>query len=197
MPFLAGRLADWLWYRETGFERVFLTKVVAQWALGIPTALVAFAFLYGNARVALRGDPRRVRSPVSQVGPGAELRNLAHVLVTRGLGSLTIPVCALLAVFVALGAAGEWRTLLQAMYGTPFGVTDAVFGRDVGYYVFTLPAIEMLAGLLFGLLVITLDRHRAPDPPRPGRDRALAAWHLRRAAGADASRRSWPGCCCW
>jgi uncharacterized membrane protein (UPF0182 family) len=76
-------------------------------------------------------------------------------LVTRGLVSLTIPVCALLAVFVALGAAGEWRTLLQAMYGTPFGVTDAVFGRDVGYYVFTLPAIEMLAGLLFGLLVIT------------------------------------------
>ena len=40
VPFLAGRLADWLWYRETGFERVFLTKVVAQWALGIPTALV-------------------------------------------------------------------------------------------------------------------------------------------------------------
>jgi hypothetical protein len=156
VPFLAGRLADWLWYREAGFERVFLTKVVAQWTLGVPTALVAFAFLYGNARVALRGDPHRVRSPVSQVRPGADLRAMAHALVTRGLGSLTIPACALLAVFVALSAAGEWRTLLQAMYGTSFGVTDAVFGRDVGYYVFTLPAIEMLAGLLFGLLVITL-----------------------------------------
>ena len=33
LPFLAGRLADWLWYREIGFERVFLTKVVAQWVL--------------------------------------------------------------------------------------------------------------------------------------------------------------------
>ena len=156
VPFLAGRLADWLWYRETGFERVFLTKIVAQWALGIPTALVAFAFLYGNARFARRGDPSRVRSPVSQVRPGPDLRELAHALVTRGLGSLVIPACALLAVFIALSAAGQWRTLLQAMYGTPFGVTDAVFGRDVGYYVFTLPAIELFAGLLFGLLVITL-----------------------------------------
>ena len=32
----------------------------------------------------------------------------------------------------------------------------AVFGRDVGYYVFTLPAIELFTGLLFGLLVITM-----------------------------------------
>src|SRR4051794_17025202 len=55
VPFLSGRLADWLWYKETGFERVFLTKIVAQWALGLPTALVAFAVLYGNARFALRG----------------------------------------------------------------------------------------------------------------------------------------------
>src|SRR5215217_4539720 len=49
LPFVAGRLADWLWYREIGFERVFFTKVVAQWVLGLPTALIAFAVLYGNA----------------------------------------------------------------------------------------------------------------------------------------------------
>ena len=53
VPFAAGRLADWLWYREVGFERVFLTKVIAQWLLGVPTALLAFAMFYGNARLAI------------------------------------------------------------------------------------------------------------------------------------------------
>jgi uncharacterized membrane protein (UPF0182 family) len=156
-PFLAGRLADWLWYREIGFERVFLTKIVAQWVLGVPTALVAFAVLYGSARFALRGATLpTVQSPVSQMRPGAQMREAAHALLERGLGWLVLPATAILALFIALGAAGQWRTLLQAMYGTPFGVSDAVFGRDVGYYVFTLPAIELVTGLLFALLLITL-----------------------------------------
>ena len=156
LPFLAGRLADWLWYREIGFERVFLTKIIAQWVLGAPAAVVAFAVLYGNARVALRGAEPRVRSPVSHLRPGPDLRDAAHALLARGLGWLAVPATGFVALLFALAAAAQWRTLLQAAYGTRFGVADPVFGRDVGYYVFTLPAIELVAGLLFGLLLITL-----------------------------------------
>jgi len=156
MPFLAGRLADWLWYREIGFERVFFTKVIAQWVLGVPTALLAFAVLYTNARVALRGAPRPVRSPVSQMRSGAEVRQAVHALVSRGMEWLALPAAAILSAVIALAAAGQWRTVLQAAYGTPFGVTDPVFGRDVGYYVFTLPAIELVTGLVYGLLLLTL-----------------------------------------
>ena len=156
LPFLAGRLADWLWYREIGFERVFLTKIIAQWVLGAPAAVVAFAVLYGNARVALRGAEPRVRSPVSHLRPGPDLRDAAHALLARGLGWLALPATGFVALLFALAAAAQWRTLLQAAYGTRFGVADPVFDRDVGYYVFTLPAIELVAGLLFGLLLITL-----------------------------------------
>ena len=156
IPFLAGRLADWLWYREIGFERVFLTKIVAQWVLGVPTAIVAFAMLYGNARVALRGATPPVRTPVSQLRPGSDLREAAQALLARGASWLVLPATVLLSLFFGLGAAGQWRTLLQAAYATPFGVSDPVFGRDVGYYVFTLPAIELLTGLVFWLLLITL-----------------------------------------
>jgi uncharacterized membrane protein (UPF0182 family) len=156
VPFLAGRLADWLWYREIGFERVFLTKIVAQWALAVPTALVAFAVLYGNARIALRDASARVRSPVSEMRPGSQVREVIQALISRGSNWLALPVAALISLFIALGAAGQWRTLLQAFYATPFGVADPVFGRDVGYYVFTLPAVELLTGLFFALLLLTL-----------------------------------------
>src|SRR5262245_41437394 len=156
VPFLAGRLADWLWYREIGFERVFLTKVVAQWVLGVPTALVAFAVLYGNARFALRGAPRVATPPVTRMRAGADIREAARVLIGRGVEWLALPATAVVSVVFGLAAASQWRTLLQAAYGTPFGVTDSVFGRDVGYYVFTLPAIELVTGLVFGLLLLAL-----------------------------------------
>ena len=156
VPFLAGRLADWLWYREIGFERVFLTKVLAQWALGVPTALLAFAVLYTNARVAMRGARRPAQPSIPRMRAGRDVREVAQALVARGMEWLVLPVTAVLSVVFGLAAASQWRTLLQAVYGTPFGVTDAVFGRDVGYYVFTLPAIELATGLLFGLLLLAL-----------------------------------------
>src|SRR5688572_7853799 len=156
LPFAAGRIADWLWYREIGFERVFFTKIVAQWGLGIPTALVAFVVLFINARIALRGAVTPVRPVMSQVRTGAEFQQAAQALLARGVSWIALPAAALLASFVALGAAAQWRTVLQAAYATPFGVTDPVFGRDVGYYVFALPAIELVSGLIFGLLMLTL-----------------------------------------
>ena len=42
----------------------------------------------------------------------------------------------------------NWMTLLLWRHGQPFGEADPVFGHDVGFYVFTLPAISTLLGIL-------------------------------------------------
>src|SRR5262245_57226845 len=58
-PAIATRLADWLWYSDVGFARVFLTKIVAQWVLGLAAGVGGFVILYTNARLALRGIATR------------------------------------------------------------------------------------------------------------------------------------------
>ena len=42
----------------------------------------------------------------------------------------------------------NWMTLLLWRHGQPFGEVDPVFGHDIGFYVFTLPAISTLLGIL-------------------------------------------------
>ena len=54
-PFTARRLTDWMWYREIGFERVFLTRVLAHWALWLVIGVGSFVVFQANARFALRG----------------------------------------------------------------------------------------------------------------------------------------------
>jgi uncharacterized membrane protein (UPF0182 family) len=156
LPALVRRLSDWLWYREIGFERVFFTKIVAQWTLGVASALLAFAILYGTARWAIRGldadndpffRPLRGAHPLSAAG---------RRMLERGVGFAALAGTALVSLFFGLGVAGQWRTALQFVYRTPFGVADPVFGRDVGYYVFSLPAIALTTGILLGLLMIAL-----------------------------------------
>jgi uncharacterized membrane protein (UPF0182 family) len=157
LPAIIRRLSDWLWYREIGFERVFFTKIVAQWSLGVVTACVAFAILYGTARWALRGldaDRELIFQPLR--GGGRSLSAASRAMLERGVGFVAFAGSAFLALLFGLGIAGQWRTALQFLYRSSFGVADPVFGRDVGYYVFSLPAIELVTGLLVGLLALAL-----------------------------------------
>ncbi len=156
VPAVSGRLADWLWYREIGFERVFLTKIVAQWTLGLIGGLVAFAFLYANARIALRGMAPDLEPLVASPAGVSQLPRAARAMLERGVGFVALLASLFFALIIAFGLAAQWQTALQLVYRTPFGIRDPVFGRDVGYYVFTLPAIELALGLALGCTIIAL-----------------------------------------
>src|SRR5260370_14059636 len=141
--------AEWLWYQALGDDRVFRTRLVAEAVLGVAVGGLVFAFLYVNLRIARRG---LVPNPlVVQVSAGA-----AAVDVTRLLRRVALPTALGLALLFGLGAAGGWLGVLQFLHRTPFGVTDPVFGRDVGYYVFTLPVIAGAVDLVNAVTALTL-----------------------------------------
>jgi uncharacterized membrane protein (UPF0182 family) len=156
LPGLTTPIADWLWFSEIGYRRVFVTRIVAQWSIWLVAAVISFAVLYGNARYGLRGlvvgEPR-VRTPITDL-PSAASAVGEHA--ARLMRLLALPWTALLSFFVALTMAGQWNTVLQAMHRTPFGQTDPIFGRDIGWYVFVLPAIEMVVGFAFALVLLSL-----------------------------------------
>src|SRR4249919_2778014 len=156
IPTIAMRLSDWLWYREIGFERVFLTKIVAQWTLGLIIGAIVFAFLYGNARLALQSTDAGLAPPRPRRVGVMELPPATRAMLDRGMGLAALLGTLFVSALFALGVASQWRTALQLIYRTPFGVADPVFGRDVGYYVFALPAIEVLLGVALGCIVIGL-----------------------------------------
>jgi uncharacterized protein len=50
----------------------------------------------------------------------------------------------------------HWTTLLAAFSPTAFHQTDPLFGQDISFYIFTLPAWELLEFWLLGLSVLAL-----------------------------------------
>jgi uncharacterized membrane protein (UPF0182 family) len=171
MPFVASRLADWLWYIDLGFERVFLTKIAAQWTLGIVAGLVAFGIILANVRAALRGVALDALLAETRLGPEARAR---AAVLTRLAQIAAIPAAIFIAVLGAFAIASQWRTALSFLYRTPFGIADPVFGRDVGYYVFTLPVLGGVLDfvgtmlVLGGLLALPIYLARGVVFARPG-----------------------------
>src|SRR5690606_21029177 len=56
--------------------------------------------------------------------------------------------------FAGVAASAQWRTMLLAFNGEPFGEGDPEFGIDLGFFVFTLPALRFGVGFLISVVVI-------------------------------------------
>lgn len=176
--------ADWLWFRALAFEQVFLTTLGTKLALAAAVGGLAFAVFYLNLRAAQRGVvPEPVLVRFNPEGPGVD--------VTRVSRRLALPVATLFAVLFGAGATGAWLGVLQFLHRTPFGAADPVFGRDIGYYVFSLPVLEGVIGLVHGLTLMSLLVVAAlyvlrRDIILAGRRVAIepsARWHLAALAG--------------
>ena len=148
-PALVQLAAEWPWFATLGYQRVFATRLVAQVLLGGLIGGVAFAFLYVNLRIAQRGVvPNPLVVALSAGAPPVD--------VTRLLRRLALPAALGLALLFGLGAKGSWLGVLQFLHRTPFGMTDPVFGRDLGYYVFTVPVVAGALGLATALTTFAL-----------------------------------------
>jgi uncharacterized membrane protein (UPF0182 family) len=147
VPTVLRLLAEWPWFASLGYGRVFATELIAKVLLGVTAAVIAFAFLYGNIRFALRGlvpDPLVI--PLGEGGTTIDL--------TRLFRQVALPASAVVALIFAVAAAAGWLDVLNYLHRTPFGVRDPIFGRDIAYYVFALPVVQGV--LAFGTTLATL-----------------------------------------
>jgi uncharacterized membrane protein (UPF0182 family) len=145
---------DWLWFKEVGFVQVFTTRLALNSWLFFGLGGAVFVFLFANLSLAARTAPPDVYWELEdQLGlPG---RAILEPLVRR----LLLPVVAVIAVFAGGRATASWDTLLQYLNAAPFGRVDPLFGRDLGFYLFELPAWRLFHGwataLVTGTLVLT------------------------------------------
>ena len=143
VPALAEFYTDWLWFKEVGYERVFLRSLTAQTLVTVISGLVIFFLLAGNLLVALRSLRPRPFMVATPQGPQTIMMDPSSVR------PLALGIVGLVALLAALYAGGRWETWLYFLNATPFGKTDPILGRDVGFYVFTLPLLEMIQGILY------------------------------------------------
>ena len=138
---------NFLWFGNLGFEGVYRTILVQRiWLFGVGFALFA---LISSVSVWL--TYRYGRGPQVTPVPEETLELLRPLTLA---GAMFVIVVASL-IFGGV-AAGGWDVVLGFINATSFGVEDAQFGRDVSFYVFSLPLHQLVQGWLLGAFVVTL-----------------------------------------
>ena len=134
-PAFTGLLTDWWWFGEIGYRIVFTRELTTRLLLFLAAGGLTTGVLYLNLRAAQRG---LVPNPVVlQFAPGAQ-----RVDVSAALRRLSLPVSLGFGLLAGFAATPAWDLVLRMIHRTPFGVVDPIFSRDIGFYVFTLPALS-------------------------------------------------------
>ena len=144
----AGVFTDLLWFRQLGFESVFVTEIAGQVLAFLAGWLVMTVLVALGLGLAWRNRPVYLKLP--EASPFQ-----AYQQMLEGVGKLVrwgLPVG--LGVFGGLIVSRQWQTVALWLNGSDFGQTDAHFGLDVGFYVFQLPFWTFAVGYLSGAVLL-------------------------------------------
>src|SRR6516165_8550778 len=134
-------LVDWLWFSTLGYLGVFLTIFAAKAGLFLVVFATSAIILWLNATLAHRLAKRSGNLPPPAFGAWESDQTLAAVLKSLSpqlpWRSLIASVALILGALIALGETGSWDMALRFLWQTPYGRPDPLYGKDIGFYLFS------------------------------------------------------------
>jgi uncharacterized membrane protein (UPF0182 family) len=151
LSYLLNFYTDWLFFVETGFSSVFTTTLYAQTGAGLFFAALLFGFALINLLIA-----NKAAFPDAGLFFNAGSIRMHRSEILRFVRLLGILVCAVLALFAGQWGAMQWEDVLLFTNRVTVGTVDPVIGKDIGFYLFSLPFLEMLKAFASFMLPATL-----------------------------------------
>ncbi|MFC5520037.1 UPF0182 family protein [Polaromonas jejuensis] len=153
---ITGVLVDWLWFSSIGYIDVFWTVLSAQALLFVTVFTASAGAIWVSGFLA----HRYARSlGISQAGAdfSSGSREVVSELADRVASRIPWRAgiacgAALLGLAIAAGEISSWGTALRFLHQVPFGERDPIFGKDISFYLFSLPAYVALKNWLLQVL---------------------------------------------
>lgn len=141
---IIGFITDYKWFDELGYTKTFLTKLVTLFKVGVPVFIVLFIILFLYLLTLKK-----------------KYYKLARVLVEKKkdkwLNFALVVSSFILSIFVASSFANKlWFSVLRFMNSTKFEVADPIFDNDISFYIFKLPLLSEIIGIVFSLIFLLI-----------------------------------------
>ena len=143
---------DWLFFVETGFSSVFTTTLYAKAGAGLFFGGLLFIVVQANLYYA-----NRAHFPLSGIyilgGGNFRISRDEAARLVKPVGML---ISIVLALFAGNWGAMQWEEVLLFTNRVTVGTVDPVIGKDIGFYLFSLPLHGDAQGFAGFMLLATM-----------------------------------------
>ncbi len=145
---------DWLWLVSLDYQQTFLKILLTGAGLKITGTVIFFLFLLINLFLTRRYVLKTIRlGPVD--AQTIEQNPWQQLINPRTLSIIFILTSILAALVFSSAMNDKWLLLQQYLNPVSFGKTDPLFGRDIGFFVFSLPFQLFVYRIAFGTVLFT------------------------------------------
>ncbi|MGI8776607.1 MAG: UPF0182 family membrane protein [Acidimicrobiales bacterium] len=148
---IAGFYTDYLWFDELRLTSVWKGVLGAKAAMAVVFTALFFVLMWVNLAIADRIAPK-----FRPTGPEEQIVERYHAIVGPRVGLVRIGVSLLFALIAGPGTAGQWNAWILFRNRVSFGSKDALFHKDIGFFVFQLPFLKFVVDWLFAAVVIVV-----------------------------------------
>jgi hypothetical protein len=148
---LANIYTDSLWFSSVNFHNIFSTLLVIKLGLFGVFGAIFFAVLWVNLVVC-----DRIAGHDIVLAQDDELVRRYQQYVRPYSGRIYVALALVLALIGASGTISQWNNWILFRHGGNFNVTDPLFHKDVGFYVFKLPFLIFCVDWTLAILIVTL-----------------------------------------
>ncbi|MCK5767819.1 MAG: UPF0182 family protein, partial [Candidatus Atribacteria bacterium] len=154
---IASIYIDVIWFKSIEFVSIFWKILLTKGVVIVFFATLFFILSYINLSFARRFAPEfKVEIDQNEFErPEIQLfKSLQNIEVNKKFVLLFSLVAAIL---MGFSENASWEKILIYFNRTSFGVTDPIFNKDIGFYMFSLPFLEFVRNwLFFSLTIITV-----------------------------------------
>jgi uncharacterized membrane protein (UPF0182 family) len=143
---------DALWFASLGYRAVFWRSLSFEWGVFATFFLATFAGLYGWFAALMRLS----RHELSSAGTVRFGNRIIQIPVQGVLHTGGLIAAALISLGAGAGMMGDW-TKFALYWHQPSaggGAPDPIFGRPLGFYLFSLPVWQSVSGWLMMMAVL-------------------------------------------
>ncbi|MFC0673453.1 UPF0182 family membrane protein [Brachybacterium hainanense] len=140
----------YLWFEQLDYTQTLTTRWITQIAMFVVGFLLFAVPLYVSLRVAYTKRP--IYPPITREQEALEQFRGAIDPLRRGI---TIAGPLVIGAFSGLAASRSWQDMQLFLHPQTFGQADPVFGLDAGFFVFTLPMIEVAISFAQFICLVT------------------------------------------
>lgn len=127
-------VVDFWWFKSQGLTFYFLMRLLYRYLVFAFFTVVFFGIFLINFWIASRG------SIDAEATIGKGLIKTLH----KGLRRFYIPLSLLLALPIAMVMYFNWEQALLFLFGASSGVSDPLLGKDISFYLFSLPLYNLV-----------------------------------------------------
>ena len=174
---VSGLVVDHAWFEAMGATSVWWERVVDQMLLQGTAFVIGTVFAFANLYA--------VRRTILAVAVPSRVANIEFAAMVPSRRLLIIT--ALLAALIGLALAApltNWTDVALARHGVPFGESEGILERDLGFYVYWLPFEESMyvwtLGAIVCLTTVVLILYAVTRSLRLDGRRIVASTHVRR-----------------